>query len=79
VFHPAPNILYGVQVWALAWPLDEGDVGPVSEPLCNDLCLVTGGAILEKVRGLVDPHEKLQLFLKHPQVCISGCSSSPPS
>jgi hypothetical protein len=46
-------------------------VGPVHKPLCHDLRLVTGGAILEKLGGLVDPHEKFQLVLKHPWVSLA--------
>ena len=33
--HPTPGVFNRVQVRAVPWPLDQGDVGPVLEPLGN--------------------------------------------
>ncbi len=63
LLHPRPDIFNWVQVWTVAGPVHQFDVGPLLKPFLNDFLPVAEGPIPQEMGVGVEPHEELQLFV----------------
>ena len=69
VFHKIPKVFYWIEVKRVAWPFHNLNVGLLQVQL-HLLGGVAGGPVLEEVRSLVPPHERLQMMLQAVKIAV---------